>query len=215
MQEPKIVPDFHLENQYNNLLAIGIDEAGRGPLCGPVVASCALLNQDDYPTQINDSKKISKKLRKKIFLELKEKCQYGIGIVDARKIEEINILQATKLAMFLAYDDFCKKYKVYPELILIDGNFVPFEKQDNIKEMQAVVKGDQKSLSIAAASIIAKETRDEIMLDLHQKFPQYGWDKNAGYATKAHIDGIKEHGICEFHRKSFEPIKSMINASNI
>lgn len=210
MQAPKIAPDFCLENQYPNTLAAGIDEAGRGPLCGPVVASCVILNQDDYPTGINDSKKISKKLRRTLFDELKKKTQFGIGIVDARKIEEINILQATKLAMFLAYEDLCQKYNIFPQLILIDGNFVPFAKQDKIDDMQAIVKGDQKSLSIAAASIIAKETRDEIMLDLHQKFPQYGWDKNAGYATKTHIDSIKKYGICEFHRKTFAPIKTLI-----
>lgn len=210
MQEPKISPNFSIENQYPNLLAVGIDEAGRGPICGPVVAACVILNQNDYPQKINDSKKLSKSLRKKIFAELQQKSQFGIGIVDEKKIDEINILQATKLAMLLACQNLCQKYQIQPQLILVDGNFIPFAKQDKISEIVAVVKGDQKSLSIAAASIIAKETRDQIMLDLHQKFPHYSWDKNSGYPTKFHVDKIKEFGICEFHRKSFEPIKSKL-----
>ena len=110
----------------------------------------------------------------------------------------------------LAYQNFCKKYLIYPQVILVDGNFLPFAKQDQIQEIIPIVKGDQKSLSIAAASIIAKETRDEIMLQLHQKYSQFGFDKHAGYPTKFHVEKIKEFGICEFHRKSFEPIKSML-----
>ena len=215
MQERKISPNFSIENQYPNLISVGIDEAGRGPICGPVVAACVILNQNDCPQKINDSKKLSKSLRKKIFAELQQKSQFGIGIVDEKKIDEINILQATKLAMFLAYQNLCHKYHIQPQIILVDGNFTPFVKQDKVSEIIAVVKGDQKSLSIAAASIIAKETRDQIMLDLHQKFPNYSWDKNSGYPTKLHIDKVKEFGICEFHRKSFEPIKSKLaNSEN-
>jgi ribonuclease HII len=215
MQERKISPNFSIENQYPNLISVGIDEAGRGPICGPVVAACVILNQNDYPQKINDSKKLSKSLRKKIFAELQQKSQFGIGIVDEKKIDEINILQATKLAMFLAYQNLCHKYHIQPQIILVDGNFTPFVKQDKVFEIIAVVKGDQKSLSIAAASIVAKETRDQIMLDLHQKFPNYSWDKNSGYPTKLHIDKVKEFGICEFHRKSFEPIKSKLaNSEN-
>ncbi|MBU6338420.1 MAG: ribonuclease HII [Rickettsiales bacterium] len=210
MQEVKNYPNFLIENQYKSLVVAGIDEAGRGPLAGPVVAACAILDHNDFPHSINDSKKISKKLRLKIFDELKEKSKFGIGIVDEKKIDEINILQATKLAMLLAYQDLCNKYKISPQVILVDGNFAPFSKQDAIVEILPIVKGDQKSLSIAAASIIAKETRDQIMLDLHQKFTHYSFDKNAGYGTKFHLDQIKKFGICEFHRKSFEPIKSWL-----
>jgi ribonuclease HII len=206
----KNYPDFSIENQYKNFLIAAIDEVGRGPLCGPVVAACAILNQDDYPKKINDSKKLSKKERLNIFEELKKKSKFGIGIVSERKIDEINILEATKLAMFLAYQDLCNKYRILPQIILVDGNFSPFIKQDEIVEILPIIKGDQKSISIAAASIIAKETRDKIMLDLHQKFPHYGFDRNAGYGTKFHIEQIHKFGICEFHRKSFEPIKSWL-----
>jgi len=205
-------PDFSVENTYHNLLALGIDEAGRGTLAGPVVAACAMLNCDDYPGEINDSKKLSKSRRKKVFLELQKKAKFAIGIVDEKVIDEINILAASKLAMFYAYENFCKKYKIFPQIILVDGNFFPFSKQDKIQEIIPIVKGDQKSLSIAAASIIAKETRDEIMKQFHLKYPQFGFDKHAGYPTKFHVEKIHEFGICEIHRKSFEPIKSRLNA---
>ena len=207
-------PNFLLENNYPKFVVAGIDEAGRGPLAGPVVAACAILDQDDFPTAINDSKKLSKISRKKIFFELQKKAKFGIGVVDEKTIDEINILQATKLAMFRAFLDLQKKYQIFPQAILIDGNFIPFAKQDQICEMLAVVKGDQKSLSIAAASIIAKETRDEIMNQLHQEFPQIGFNKHAGYPTKFHVEKIREFGICKFNRKSFEPIKSMFHANN-
>jgi ribonuclease HII len=183
--QPEISPNFSIENSYPNFIAAGIDEAGRGPLAGPVVAACVILNQSDFPSEINDSKKLSKSLRKKIFAELliKEKsgiAKFGIGTVDEKIIDEINILQATKLAMHRAFLDLQKKYGIFPQLILIDGNFIPFAKQDKIKEMLAIIKGDQKSLSIAAASIIAKETRDEIMKNIHQKHSSFGFDKHAG-----------------------------------
>lgn len=211
MQEQKTYPSFLIEDSLNELMSAGIDEAGRGPLAGPVVAACVVLDRKNYPSEINDSKKLSAKLRRKIFLELKENCYFGVGIVDAKKIDEINILQATKLAMLKSYENFCDKYKIRPQAILVDGNMKPFEIRDEIKQIIPVVKGDQKSLSIAAASIIAKETRDEIMHELHKKFPQYSWDKNAAYPTKQHVDSIMQFGICEFHRKSFAPIKNLIN----
>lgn len=214
MQEEKNYPNFSIENSYQNFVVSGFDEAGRGPIAGPVVAACVILNQNNYPRQINDSKKISPKLRLKIFNELQESAKFGIGIVDEKKIDEINILQATKLAMLMAYKDLCQKYQIFPQVVLVDGNFVPFSKQDQIIEIIPVVKGDQKSLSIAAASIIAKETRDNIMYNLHQKFPYYGWDKNAAYPTKFHVEKVKELGICEFHRKSFEPIRTLLCDAN-
>jgi ribonuclease HII len=214
MQEHKTRPNFLIENSYEDLIVTGIDEAGRGPIAGPVVAACIILDRKNYPKEINDSKKLSKNLRRKIYQELIENSCFGIGVVDEKKIDEINILQATKLAMVLAYQDLCAKYKIFPQVVLVDGNFIPFAQRDQIYEIISVVKGDQKSLSIAAASIIAKETRDKIMLELHQKFPQYGWDKNAAYPTKFHVERVKEFGICQFHRRSFEPIKSLVNESN-
>jgi ribonuclease HII len=207
-------PNFLLENNHPNLTVVGIDEAGRGPLAGPVVAACVLLNKNDFPQEINDSKKLSKIKRQKIFLELQKKAKFAVGVVDEKTIDEINILQATKLAMLRAFLNFQKKYSIFAQVILVDGNFLPFAKQDQVCEMLAVVKGDQKSLSIAAASIIAKETRDEIMNQIHQEFSQFGFDKHAGYATKFHVEQIKKFGICKFHRKSFEPIKSIVYDNN-
>jgi ribonuclease HII len=144
-------PSFLIENNYKNLLVAGIDEAGRGPLAGPVVASCVILNQDDFPDEINDSKKLSKSQRQKIFLELQIKAKFGIGIVDEKMIDKINILEATKLAMLRAYLDLRQKYQSSPSIILVDGNMIPFSKQDSLKEILPIVKGDQQSLSIAAA----------------------------------------------------------------
>ncbi len=207
-------PNFLIENNYFNLLVAGIDEAGRGPLAGVVVAACVILNKDDFPPEINDSKKLSKLKRKKVFLELKAKSKFGVGIVDEKTIDKINILQATKLAMLKSLVNLQEKYQIFPQIILVDGNFSPFPKQDLIQEILPIVKGDQKSLSIAAASIIAKETRDEIMLKLHEEVPQLGFNKHAGYGTKFHIEQIKKYGASKFHRHSFEPIKSMIHANN-
>ncbi|MBM3579479.1 MAG: ribonuclease HII [Alphaproteobacteria bacterium] len=196
-------PSFLIENTYPNLLVASIDEAGRGPLAGPVVAACVILDKEDFPSGINDSKKLSKTTRKKIFLELKTKTKFGIGIVDEKIIDEINILEATKLAMLHAYLDLREKYLVKPQVILVDGNVVPFAKQDEINEILPVVKGDQKSLSIAAASILAKETRDQIMNELDKKYPLFGFAKHAGYPTKLHREMISKNGLCEVHRKSF------------
>lgn len=209
MQEDKIYPNFLIEDYFAQKIVAGIDEAGRGPLSGPVVAACVILDRNNYPKDINDSKKLSKTSRKKIFNFLKENSKFGVGIVDEKKIDEINILQATKLAMFLAYKNLCEKHQTNPKVLLVDGNFKPFENSEI--EIVPIVKGDQKSLSIAAASIIAKETRDAIMLKLNEEFPQYCWNKNAGYPTKSHIFAIEKFGICKYHRKSFEPIKSIVN----
>jgi ribonuclease HII len=208
-------PSFLIEQNFANYTVAGVDEAGRGPLAGPVVASCALLNQDNWISGINDSKKLTKKQRQEIFIKIKEKVRYGIGIVDEKVIDEINILQATKLAMLRSYDDFVRKYNFSPQVVIVDGNFTPFVKSDlftaQIVESLAVIKGDQKSLSIACASIIAKESRDEIMLDFHHQYPQYGFDKHAGYGTKMHLEKIKEFGVLPIHRKTFAPIKIFFN----
>ena len=207
-------PSFLLENHHKKRIVAGIDEAGRGPLAGPVVAACAILNRRQKISGINDSKKLSKIERKKIFLELKNSAKFGVGIVDEKIIDEINILQATKLAMFRAYQDLQQKHDIFAEVILVDGNFIPFEKCDKITDIISVIKGDCQSFSIAAASIIAKETRDEIMCELHQKYPQFGFEQHAGYGTKFHLEAIEKFGICEYHRKSFDPIKSMLHAGN-
>ena len=222
-------PSFLIEQDYDGFIVAGVDEAGRGPLAGPVVASCVVLDQQNLISGINDSKKLSKKIRAEIFQEILQKeVRFGIGIVDEKIIDKINILQATKLAMLRSYQDFFIKYQIYPQIILVDGNFTPFPKKfaqmfenrfenfidksfflnSAIIDSLPIIKGDQKSLSIACASIIAKETRDEIMLDYHKKYPQYGFDKHAGYGTKAHFAKIQEFGITSIHRKSFAGVVS-------
>ena len=203
-------PSFLIENNYPELLVAGIDEAGRGPIAGPVVAACVILDRNNFPQSINDSKKLSKLQRQQIFIELKNTTKFGVGIIDEKTIDQINILEATKLAMLAAYNDLHKKYNLSPQVILVDGNFVPFTKRHSINQILPVVKGDQKSFSIAAASIIAKETRDEIMRNLDKKYPQFGFAKHAGYPTKLHVEKITEFGICEFHRRSFAPIKRLV-----
>lgn len=209
------MPDFSYESSFDDKIVIGIDEAGRGPVAGPVVAACCLIDKSNYSSNINDSKKISPKKRNKIFNEIKNNSKYGIGIISPSKIDEINILQATKLAMLQSYKDFIKKNKIYPNVILVDGNFIPFDLMDNLQQILPIIKGDQKSVSIAAASIIAKETRDQIMIKYHEDFPNYGFKDHMGYPTKKHLENIEKHGITKLHRKSFAPVKNFIKKQEI
>jgi ribonuclease HII len=173
-------------------------------LSGPVVAACIILNNSSYPNGLNDSKKLSPKKRAEIFLQLKKSNNFGIGIVDEKIIDQINILNATKLAMKMAFENMCQKIegRYKPDMVIVDGNFIP----DIDCKAQAIIKGDQKSLSIAAASVIAKETRDKIMIELDKEFPQYDWKQNKGYPTKKHFAAIKEFGICKYHRQSFNHV---------
>ena len=177
-------------------LICGVDEAGRGPLCGPVVAGAVILKKDEFIEGINDSKKLSEKKREKLFDEIKEKAiAVGVGIVYQEEIDEINILNATKKAMKMAVENL----EVKPDFVLIDGN-------QNVKlemESEPVVKGDALSISIAAASIIAKVTRDRMLIEDDKKYPEYGFAKHKGYGTKAHIEAIKKYGLCPLHRKTF------------
>lgn len=177
-------------------LIAGVDEAGRGPLAGPVVAAAVIFDKHTFHASINDSKKIKEQLREDLFVWITGNCiSFGIGIIDQLEIDKINILQATLKAMKAAVDQLSPK----PELILIDGN-KSFKSELNTK---TIVKGDSKSFSIAAASIIAKVTRDRIMRAESEKNPNYLWSKNKGYATKAHINAILKYGAVDFHRKSF------------
>jgi ribonuclease HII len=199
-----MLPNFDFENLHKELVVAGIDEAGRGPLCGPVVASCVILSREKYPDGLNDSKQLSEKRRETIFaqcldLESEGALKFGVGIISPQIIDEINIRNATKVAMKAAYEDLCKKYNVIPGLVLVDGNFIP---EINTKA-EYIIKGDEKCLSISAASIIAKVTRDAIMYDLAKQFPEYDWHKNKGYGTKKHIEKIKELGMTIHHRRSF------------
>ncbi len=191
-------------NSGYNLVA-GIDEAGRGPLAGPVVASCVLIDSsfkidNELLKEVNDSKKLNNKKREELFdIICSEIENVGVGICDHKTIDRINILQATFLAMKKAISDLKKK----PDFIVLDGGF-PIPNFSYPQE--AIKKGDSKVFSIAAASILAKVTRDRIMKKAHEEYPMYGFDKHKGYGTKLHVEQIKKHGPCPIHRKSFKPV---------
>ncbi len=178
-------------------LVCGVDEAGRGCLAGPVVAAAAILPDDFQHPLLNDSKKMSEKNRKILAKVIKQEAlAFGIGVVDNIKIDEINILNASFLAMHKAI----KKLKLKPALLLIDGNrFKPYPKIQH----ECVIKGDGKYLSIAAASVLAKTHRDELIEKLGKKYLHYDWKQNKGYPTKKHRAAISLHGACDLHRKSF------------
>jgi ribonuclease HII len=175
----------------------GVDEAGRGCYAGPVFAAAVILPKGFYHPQLNDSKKLSVKQRELLQPVIeKEAVAFAVAAVDHTEIDQINILQASFKAMHLAIDQLI----VRPRFLLIDGN--RFKKYGGI-EHQCIIKGDGKYASIAAASILAKTHRDAFMLQLHRRFPQYGWDKNMGYGTIIHRSAILQHGLSPYHRKSF------------
>lgn len=183
-------------------LIAGMDEAGRGPLAGPVVAACVILDPEKPVYGVNDSKKLSPKRRAELKAEIEEKAlAIGVGIVDEKTIDEINILEATKLAMKQAVQNL----GVLPEILLIDALTL----KDLPIPQEGIIKGDAKSVSIAAASIIAKETRDAMLMELDQQYPEYGFASHKGYGTPQHIQAIKEYGPLPVHRRSF--IKNFIS----
>lgn len=180
----------------------GIDEVGRGPLVGPVVASCVILPVNYELNGLTDSKKLTEKKRNEFYdILMKDALSIGIGIIDEERIDEINIYEATKEAMISAINNMDKK----PEHVLIDAM-----KLDINIPSTSIIKGDSKSLSIAAASVIAKVTRDKMLDSLHEKYPMYDFIHNKGYPTKKHLEAIKEHGIIKEHRKSYGPVKDYL-----
>ena len=190
--------------QEINLIA-GVDEVGRGPLAGPVVAAAVILPQNCKIKGLNDSKKIPKKKHKEIFQAVKDSAlAIGIGIMDNHVIDQVNIYEATKLAMKEAIS----QLEPQPEHLLIDAM-----KLDLPISQTSIIKGDANSLSIAAASIVAKVTRDNIMANYDQEFPGYDFSQNAGYGTAKHLEGIEKHGVTPIHRTSFEPIKTLVASS--
>lgn len=198
-------PNFTFESQALNdghTIICGIDEAGRGPWAGPVVASAVILDPKNIPSGLNDSKRLTEAKREILFGPIMQTSQVGIGIVSAAEIDDINILQATFLAMQRAFAQFAIK----PGLALIDGNKSP----KLTCKTQTIIGGDAKSLSIAAASIIAKVTRDRIMHQHDQTYPLYGFARHKGYGTAAHVAALAIHGPCAEHRKSFEPIAILL-----
>lgn len=185
----------------------GIDEAGRGPLAGPVVVACVVMPRESMIEGVNDSKKVSEKKREKLYEEItKEALGYGVGIISQEEIDKVNILNATKEGLTLAIKELEKdlqnKKREFekPEIILVDAltkidtDHIPYK---------SIIKGDSKSYSIAAASIIAKVTRDRIMRQWDEVYPMYGFEKHKGYGTAAHIEAIREYGLCPLHRRSF------------
>ena len=179
---------------------IGIDEAGRGPLAGPVVAVAVKIKKySDELQEINDSKKLTEKKREKLFDIILNSFEVGIGTATSEEIDEINILNATFLAMRRAIEELGKKTKT-DVLILVDGNF---KIREYIGEQEPIIKGDAKSLSIAAASIIAKVTRDRMLVEDADKYPEYSFEKHKGYGTKAHREALLKYGPCSIHRKTF------------
>ncbi|MCM8525167.1 MAG: ribonuclease HII [Lentisphaeraceae bacterium] len=216
MKQPELFPNeeqglFHFEEEARKqgcFFVAGVDEAGRGPLAGPVVAAAVILPQDyPLPQGVNDSKKLSAAQRARLFTEIKENkhIRWATGIVDAQKIDEINILQATYLAMKKAVVGLGEKV----DFCLVDGLPVHGLPVDH----KAIVKGDSRSYSIAAASIIAKETRDEMMVEYSLKYPGYGFEKHKGYGTKAHMEALMKNGPCPIHRVSFEPVRKAKEAN--
>lgn len=211
MIQPHLEKEKFHWNQGRKFVA-GIDEAGRDPLAGPVVAGAVIVlpkiaeNIESMPEfkLIRDSKTLSARQREKAYDFIVQNFEWGVGISDEKTIDRINILQATFLAMKKAITELKGKIKCEPEIILVDGRSpIP-----NISMRQeSIVGGDKFVFSISAASIIAKVTRDRMMLGFHEKYPQYNFEKHKGYGTKLHFEMIKKHGLCEIHRKSFAKSK--------
>lgn len=200
------MPNLEFENakisQGYSLIA-GIDEAGRGPLAGPVSAGAVILPEGFSHTWLNDSKKLSEKRREALYAELTERGDviWALSFVDTEEIETTNILRATHMAMARAAEALSSR----PDFCLIDG--LPVPSFPILSE--GIVKGDGKSLSIAAASIIAKVSRDRLMLEYAEQYPEYGFDRHKGYGTKLHMDALRKHGPCPIHRKTFAPVANL------
>jgi ribonuclease HII len=194
---------FDWNDLSDNELVAGVDEAGRGPLAGPVVAAAVILNSARQIPGIGDSKTISEKKREKLFAEI---CAHAlcvsIGQASVEEIDQLNILQATMLAMQRAVEGL----RLPPKLVLVDGNRLPTLKI----RAEAIVKGDAKVKAIGAASIVAKVHRDRLLAHAHQQWPQYGFDQHKGYGTADHMAALREHGACEWHRRSFAPVAEVL-----
>ena len=185
-------------------IVAGVDEAGRGPLAGPVAVAAVILPQECYLPHLNDSKKLSHAVREELFAQIIEQAiSYHVALMDADMIDRMNILQATRTGMYEAIAALTPA----PDEVLIDAVELPKLSMPS----QSIIKGDAKSASIAAASILAKVTRDHLMESYDIQYPHYGFAKHKGYGTREHIDAIRKYGICPIHRKSFDPIRSMLN----
>jgi len=189
---------------YNGLVA-GVDEAGRGPLAGPVVAAAVILDPNDIPEGINDSKALMREAREEIYAQIVHRACYAVAIADVERIDRLNILHATMWAMTVAVAELADR----PAAVLVDGNRLP----ELPCPGHTVVGGDALSLSIAAASIVAKVTRDRLMIALADEHPGYGWERNKGYSTPEHFEGIARLGVTVHHRRTFAPVRAALGLS--
>ncbi len=201
----KFTPNMQIEAEFGGLVA-GVDEAGRGPLAGPVVAAAVILDKQNLPAGLNDSKKLSANKRNELKHIIVGKAIIGIGIAEPEEIDRINILQASLVAMQRAVYELDKR----PDMILVDGNHCP----DFGLPAKSVIKGDSKSLSIAAASIIAKTVRDEIMQYADNRITGYGFSGHKGYPTKIHRQALEKLGISPIHRRSYSPVRALLTNNN-
>ena len=194
--------NYYYNEGYNYIG--GTDEAGRGPLVGPVVCACVVFPKDYENDEINDSKKLTEKKREKLYdIIMKDALSVGVSIISNKTIDEINILEASRLGMKKAYEEANKKIKI--DVLLTDAMDI-----DLSIPVIKIIKGDAKSISIAAASIIAKVTRDRILDELDVKYPMYGYKNHKGYPTKAHLEAIEKYGITDEYRKSYKPVQKII-----
>lgn len=201
----KTMPDFHLETrafEHGARVVAGVDEVGRGPLAGPVMAAAVILDPMRIPEGLNDSKKLGIKRRETLYEQILDVADVGFGEASVEEIDEINILQASHLAMERAVQALSER----PDYVLVDGKQIP--RRLNIRA-EGIVKGDAKSVSIAAASIVAKIRRDRLMESLAQQFPGYGWERNMGYPTKEHKTALVNLGVTPHHRRSFKPVHNI------
>ena len=200
------MPSFDLEDQYPAPVA-GVDEAGRGPWAGPVVAAAVILDRDELPDGLDDSKKLSARRRRALYDRIIATAEVGVGIGTVAEIDRVNIARANDLAMVRAIQALPHS----PGFVLIDGRHVP-----HVLELpaRAEIKGDGKSFSVAAASIVAKVTRDRMMAELARQHPGYGWERNAGYGTREHQQALSDLGVTPHHRRSFQPIRNALLEEN-
>lgn len=207
------MPDFSFEDSYDGLVC-GLDEVGRGPLAGPVVAACVVIDRMQIPAeiiaQINDSKKLTEKKRAFLFNKIYEFSYVSISQCSVADIDRINILQASLRAMEKSFQSLCREQNLRPVAALVDGNQSPKLKVP----VKTIVQGDSLSISIAAASIVAKHFRDTLMKKLARKYPGYGWETNAGYGTRGHLEALEKYGVTPFHRRSFAPVSKRLVKEN-
>lgn len=201
------LPDFSHETATGAARVAGVDEVGRGPLAGPVTACAVILDPSNIPAGLNDSKALTAKRRDALFDAILACAEVSVAHASVAEIDELNILRASHLAMVRALAGLSSP----PDHALIDGNLIP---RGLALPATAIIKGDAKSLSIAAASIVAKVTRDRMMVDLAQQHPGYGWEKNAGYPSKAHLEALQDLGVTPHHRRSFRPVHNILYQEN-